>query len=361
MTERTSTTRRDLIRLRLGLLGLSVVVLALSVWSFASTQSVLTTVRDRTAPAVLDVASARAALTQAHSAAVNSFVHNGAKLVGPGEQYTTDLSVAEQDLARAAGDNAGDSTAGGELQLVAGLLATYSDWMSQAGTHFRADPTTTLAFTDLWYAERSLHGDGQILGQLEDLADYQRQKLDQQLGGGWLNPVTVLAWVLPALALLALLGHTQLYLWRRFGRRFNIGLLGASALLLVLIGATSSELVLAGRAHSATEALTTYVTSSDRQAQDVSDRSQRDLVELVHTVCGTNCGDTLPAATKAESLTTPAAPAPPAAAAADATAQFAGATDLGWLSVLIPVLALGIAALGLVGLQPRIDEYRYRS
>ena len=146
MTERVSTTRRDLIRLRMGLLGLTVVVLAMCVWSFAATQSVLSTVRDQTAPAVLDVASARAALMQAHSAAVSSFVHRGAQLVGPGEQYSTDLSVAEQDLARAAGDNAGGSAGSGELQLIAGLLSTYSGWMSQAGTHLDdASSTWSLA------------------------------------------------------------------------------------------------------------------------------------------------------------------------------------------------------------------------
>jgi drug/metabolite transporter superfamily protein YnfA len=358
VTERVSTTRRDLIRLRLGLLGLTVVVLALSVWSFGSTQSTLSTVRDQTAPAVLDVASARAALTQAHSAAVSSFVHGGATLVGPGEQYTTDLAVAEQDLARAAGDNAGGSTGSSALQLIAGLLTTYSDWMSQAGTHYRVDPSDSLYLTDLWYAARSLYGDDQTMDQLDALADAQRKELDAQLSDGWLDPPTVLAWLVPCLALLALLVHTQLYLWRKFGRRFNVGLLGATALLLVLIAATSSEFVLAGRAHAATAALTTYVTSADRQSQTVSDQAEHDLIEQVHASCGQNCGNTLPAVPKAVSLT---APAPPAASAAQATTQYADATDLGWLLVAIPVLALGIAALGLVGLQPRIDEYRYRS
>ena len=358
MTGRVSTTRRDLIRLRLGLLGLTVVVLALSAWSFAATQTTLTTVRDQTAPAVLDVASARAALMQAHSAAVNSFVHQGAQLVGPGEQYATDLAVAEQDLARAAGDNAGGATGSGELQLLAGLLTTYSGWMSQASTHYSvAAPVPYLS--DLWYAARSLYGDDQTLAHLETLADTQRQELDRQLSEGWQDPITVLAWALPALALLGLLVHTQLYLWRKFGRRFNPGLLGATALLLALMAATSSEFVLAGQAHAATTALTSYITSSDRQADAISATAQHDLVELERQTCQPDgCGATMPGAPPSVPLTTTA---PPAAAAAAATAQFAGATDLGWLLVAIPGLALGIAALALIGLQPRIDEFRYRS
>ena len=358
MTERVSTTRRDLIRLRLGLLGLTVVVLALSAWSFASTQNTLSTVREQTAPAVLDVASARAALMQAHSAAVNSFVHRGAQLVGPGEQYLTDLAVAEQDLARAAGDNAGGTAGSGELQLLAGLLTTYSGWMSQAGTHYD-DSTNVLYLTDLWYAARSLYGSDQTLAHLDNLAASQRSELNRQLSEGWLNPVTVLAWGVPALALLGLLAYTQFYLWRRFGRRFNPALLGASALLLALMAATTSELALTGQAQSATATLTSYVTSSDRQADAVSARAQHDLVELVRQTCNPNgCGATMPSTPPS---VPPVTTAPTASSAADATAQFAGATDLGWLLVAIPVLALGIAALALIGLQPRIDEFRYRS
>lgn len=348
MTERVSTTHRDLLRLRLGLLGLTVVVLALSVWSFAATQSVLGAVRNQTAPAVLDVASARAALMQAHSAAVGSFVHQGAQLVGPGEQYTTDLAVAQQDLARAAGDNAGGPTGSAELQLIAGLLATYSDWMGQAGAHYPG----TLSTTDLWYASRSLYGDGQMLQHLNALADSQRQELDRQLSEGWLNPWTVLAWALPAIALLALLTHTQRFLWRRFGRRFNPWLLGATALLLMLVAATSTSLVLADRAHAATAALTAYVTSSDQQSDAVSAGAQHDLITLVRNSCGGDCGATLPLTPPSETLTVPT-PVPVAT-------QFDGITDLGWLLVVIPVLALGIAALTLIGLQDRIDEYRYR-
>jgi hypothetical protein len=354
--EEVSTTRRDLLRLRLGLLGLTVVVLAMSVWSFAATQSVLSTVRDQTAPAVLDVAAARSALMQAHSAAVGSFVHSGATLVGPGEEYTADLALAEQDLARAAGDNAGGSTGSGELQLIAGLLTTYSGWMSQAGTHFR-DGTSTLYGTDLWYAARSLYGSEQTLAHIKHLADLQRTELDQQLSGGWLNPWTVLAWAVPWALLCFLLWFTQHYLWRKFGRRFNLALLGASALLVLLMVATASQFLLAGRAQAASAALSSYVSSTDEQSDAVSAGAQHSLILLVRTTCDpTGCGATFPDTPPDQQLT----PTPPTTTASAITAGFADATDLGWLLVLNPVLALGVAGLTLVGLQPRIDEYRYR-
>ena len=133
----------------------------------------------------------------------------------------------------------------------------------------------------------------------------------------------------------------------------------STALLLVLMAATSSEFILAGQAHAATATLTSYITSSDRQADAISATAQHDLLELVRQTCNPNgCGATMPSTPPSVPLTTSA---PPVASAADATAQFAGATDLGWLLVAIPVLALGIAALALIGLQPRIDEFRYRS
>jgi hypothetical protein len=357
VTEKVSTTRRDLRRLRLALLGLTVVVLAMSVWSFAATQSVLSTVRERTAPAVLDVASARAALMQAHSAAVGSFVHQGATLVGPGEEYTADLAVAEQDLARAAGDNAGGSTGSGELQLIAGLLTTYSGWMSQAGTHFR-DGTPALYLTDLWYAARSLNGSQQTLAHLDKLADLQTTELNQQLTGGWLNPWTALAWAVPSALLFGLLWFTQHYVWQKFGRRFTIALLGATALLVLLMGATATEFLLAGRAQAASAALTSYVTSTDLKSDAVSADAQQRLILIVRDKCDpTGCGATLPDTPPTEQLTLPPTTTTTVAAI---TAGFADATDLDWLLVLIPVLALSVAGLTLVGLQPRIDEYRYR-
>jgi hypothetical protein len=363
VTQRVSTTRRTLLRLRLALLGLTAAVLAMSAWSFAATQTVLSTVRDQTAPAVLDVASAHAALVQAHAAAVSSFVDGGAALVGPGEQYETDLAVAEQDLARAAGDNAAGSPGGTELQLIAGLLTTYSGWISQADTHLRDAPTGPLHLTDLWYAARSLVGDDQTLAHLETLADEQRQELDQQLTADWLNPVTVLAWLVPSLLLLALLLHTQRFLRRRFRRQYNPWLIGATAVLVLLVGATSTELLMAGRAHTASAALTAYVSASDQQSAAVFAGAEQHLVQLVRTTCGPpgkpdGCGDTMPTTPPPVLLT---APRPTASSAADATAGFASATEFGWLLVVIPVLAGIVAALVLAGLQPRVDEYRNRS
>jgi hypothetical protein len=349
--------------LRLALLALTVIVLAMSAWSFAATRDVLSTVRDRTAPAVLDVASARAALMQAHAAAVSSFVNGGAGLVGPGQQYATSLSVAEQDLARAAEDNSAGAAASNELQLLAGLLTTYSGWMSQADTDYRDKLADTLYLSDLWYAARALDGSDQTLAHLEVLAQDQQRELDQELTADWLNPVLALAWLVPAVALLALLVYTQVYLRRRFRRRYNPWLIGATVMLLALMGATATELMLADRAHSASAALTAYVNGADQQSDAVSAGAQHQLILLVRQVCAPSgkpdgCGDTMPATPPAVPLTTAA---PPATSAAAATAQFASATDLGWLLVLIPVLALAGAALVLAGLQPRIDEYRTRS
>jgi hypothetical protein len=361
MTGRASTTRRSLLRLRAALLALTGVVLATSAWSFAGTHAVLETVRDRTVPAMLDVASARTALMDADAAAVASFRGGGARLIGPGEQYETGLAVANQDLARAAEHNAAGADGSRELQLIAGLLTAYGGWISQADAQFRAQREDMLSAVDLWYAARLLHGDDQIVPHLDALAADQRAELDAQLSTGWLDPVTMLVWTVPALALLALLGYTQVFLRRRFRRRCNESVIVASLVVLVLVAATAAGLVLRDRAQHAAADLREFVTSSELQSTAVATAGQHELVQMVRAQCGggpDGCGETLPPPGPAAAAGEGAHP--PAASATDATVAFASATDFGWLLGVIPALAVAIAGLVLLGLQPRIDEYRYR-
>ncbi|KAA9160906.1 hypothetical protein FPZ12_015980 [Amycolatopsis acidicola] len=362
MNRRTSTTRRALVRLRAGLLLLTAVTLTMSVWSFAGTIGVLESVRDRTAPAVLDVTSARASLLEANSDAIRSFHGGGAQLVGAGEQYETGLAVANQDLARAAEHNAAGEPGSRELQLVAGLLTAYNAWMGESGAQLRASGGAEQSAVYLWYAERLLTGDDQVVSHLDALANDQRAQLDHQVSSGWLSPASTAAWAVPALALLVLVVWTQLYLRRRFRRHFNEWLIAATVLVLGLGAATSTGLVLAARAHDATQALHQYAQSADQQALTQAASGESSLIELVRAQCDANgpqgCGETLPAAGPSADAT---AGGVSASSAAAVTAGFTDATAFAWLLWLIPALAVAAGGCVLVGLQPRIDEYRYRT
>jgi hypothetical protein len=91
-------------------------------------------------------------------------------------------------------------------------------------------------------------------------------------------------------------------------------------------------------------------------------RAQASLARVLVTSCGTEgeaaCGATVTAFVAA----TAAPPEGPPAADIDEPA-LPGLTEPGWNGLLgygIPVLAAGIGVLAAGGLQPRLDEYRFR-
>jgi hypothetical protein len=69
------------------------------------------------------------------------------------------------------------------------------------------------------------------------------------MAAGW-----VLAWVVPALALLALLVVTQVFLSRRFRRAFSLPLVGATAAALALAAGMSFDVAARGELTATREA-----------------------------------------------------------------------------------------------------------
>lgn len=363
----TSTTRKTLWWLRLGLVAGSALVLVTALATFLGVRASIAEVRERTAPAVLEVSLAKEALVAAHDAAVGAFEHGQARLTGPSEQYEDEIARASQQLAQVAEHNEAGEQGSQTLQLIEGLLPAYNSFIGQADAHFRQDGGGPLAASYLQSASDLLTAkENGILARLDTLAAAQRAALDQQLGTDWLDPAITLLWALPLLLLLALLVWTQRFLTRRFRRAVNSALFAATAALVLLGAGTALLLGVQSDARDSGAALEHTVDARSAATAATADGAQRTLARVLVASCGTGgvaaCGDTVAAFATA----TASPPAVPPAAQADvdeAALLGPGLTEPGWNGFLgygIPVLAGGIGMLVVAGLQPRLDEYRFR-
>ncbi|WP_414938500.1 hypothetical protein [Amycolatopsis sp. cmx-11-51] len=360
-----TATRVRLVRLRTALLALTFAVLVLSLWAFHSVQRTAETVRDRTSHAVLEVTAARAALVAADAAAVTSFASGEAKLAGPGQEYSNQLALASQSLARIAESNQAGETGGNALQVVEGQVAAYSGSIGQADVHFRQPDAPVLGAADLWHASRLLHAPGGVLDELETLQGRQREALNQQLSSTGVSLATLPLWLLPVLALLALLVLTQLYLKKRFRRLVNFPLLAATLLVATIGMALVFTMISRGRLDSVAMRLDGVAAARDAQIQAADDAGQRRLADLLSDYCDEEqgCGVTADEfrmragqTSNVETDNTRVATAGTKAVAADASE----AAESGGREILIPVGTLLAGGLILLGMHARVEEYRYR-
>jgi hypothetical protein len=358
---RPTRTRVRLVRLLVLLLATTLVMLAVSLGAVLSVLDAARTVRDRTTEAVLEVAAARAALSEADQAAIDAFRTGEAKLAGPGQDYANDLAGASQSLAKVAEANQAGAPGTGILQVVEGLVAAYSGAVGQADAHFRQPGSEVLGVADLWYASRLLHGPDGVLAQLTTLQGLQRAALDDQLEDG-MSPGLLPVWLLAPAAAAALLVGTQWYLWRRFRRRFNLPLLGATA-LTVGVGVTLAvALGLQLRLDDVRARTDTMLADRQTGIAATDSAGQTGLVTLLARHCAAGCGSTVADFTAQPRFAATAADEAEVDAGAEAvTAGARDAAGSGGIEYLAP--AFSIAALGLIawGMSRRIDEYRYRA
>ncbi|MFJ6215891.1 hypothetical protein ACIQGZ_21530 [Streptomyces sp. NPDC092296] len=321
----TSSTRRSLVRRLAALLALTCAGVLALLTAYAGVHSPSGALRTATAPAMLDVAAAQTALELADSAADSSLTSDRAGLAGTGEEYRTQISAANQSLARAAESHVAGDSGRQTLQTVAGLVTAYTGWIEQAD-RWQDQPVLRDAY--LAYAGSMLRDDGGVLARLTALQAEQRQVLRRQVSFGawqWLCWSVALALLL---ALAWLLVDTQRYLRRRFRRRFNPWLAGACVLLLALLPLA----VFSAQTHGGMERCEQHLTA-------VVDQQQRPGTGHTAAVrAGQKIRDTAEKVGEDMSGT-----------------RWRGAL-IGW----IPVAGLLIGALAVRGLQPRIAEYRFR-
>jgi hypothetical protein len=222
-----STTAHDLaVRHRL-LLALSALLTLSLFLSYEGVHGDANPLRTSSAPAVLSIDTALYALGQAQ---------RDAGAAAPTSDFQKQISVAAQSLAAAAGDDVGGPAGRQALQTVAGLITVYAVKVQQAQLQ-PADSVLREAY--LSYATSVLTDQGSgIQARLKALQRQERDAVRRQTSFG---PLLWLGWtvtLLLALALAAALLETQLFLRRRFRRRYNRGLLAGGALLAAGIAAT---------------------------------------------------------------------------------------------------------------------------
>jgi hypothetical protein len=364
MTGRRETpTRVTLWRLLVALLAASVAVVVTSVWAFAEVHDTAAEFRAHSVPSIVGVATARAALVEADTAAIGSFSSGEVLLAGPGQRYQTQIAVASQSLAQVAENNIAGAPASQQLQMVEGLLVAYTGLIEQADAHYRQDGDRALGAADLWYASHLLHDPGTgILVQLDALRDKQKAALARQLTTGGMSVGWVYAWTVSGAVLLVLLVVAQAFLRRRFRRVVSLPLAGATALLIVVLAAMTWSLDARQQVTDAGRGLS-FAYPDWRGATSL--QGQRGLAILVHRDCGNagGCGETI------DRFVAELASATPTSDVTDARVtdeirridDLAGRpADTRWVRLLVLVAALAVVALVPLGLYPRIEEYRYR-
>ncbi|MGK5734071.1 hypothetical protein [Streptomyces sp. URMC 124] len=269
-------------------------------------------VPDRTAQAVGHVAATekdlRESLKAAQAALSTPVDETVPATEGAGANYQEHINAAFRSLDRAAATTVTPSGRN-VLETAAGQLSSY-DYLIQQAARSHADEKLRNAY--LRYADSTLtRDDSGVFARLAVVQARHARALKGQTEAGWL---VLLAWgtaVALWAALTWLLIDAQLFLRRRFRRRFSGPLAGATLLVAVLM-----PLLL-------TAAL----------------RLQSDLRWAHGTLRGERRIEGLDPDTAHEHMTAP-----------------------DWLTAVptwIPLAAFVIAALIVLGLQPRIEEYRF--
>jgi hypothetical protein len=216
-----STTRKGLLLRLWALLALTVAgMVALSV-AYQGVHRNSGPLRTSSAPAVIEVATARRTLDQTQKIVEGRL---------PGD-VETGISVADQSLAQAASRNVTGTTGGQTLHTLVGLMVTYNSRVEQAENQDRGLP---LRDAYVSYARSTLRRSGTgIIPRLERLQGTQRAVVDRQASFGWAQWLSWGAALVLLVALAGLLVETQFYLRRRFRRRFNPWLAAATAVLVL--------------------------------------------------------------------------------------------------------------------------------
>jgi hypothetical protein len=194
-----------------------------------------------------------------------------------------------------------------------------------------------------------------VLADLGQLRRLQEDELNTQRSSVWMHSSAVLIWALPVLALFVLLGVTQVYLSRRFGRTLNGWFVSATALLVMLTAVMTSTLVTTHRLAETSRRLDQVLAEAERAVavpEIPSDGRDLPSVLLLNEQCKSNhfaCGGEVTFHVKSDTR---------AGHIAQTTRQAASAAN-GLPGVVTVGIGLAIALLAAFGLQRRIEEYRY--
>ncbi|MET9510160.1 hypothetical protein ABZX62_17170 [Streptomyces flavidovirens] len=193
-------------------------------------------IRDRTGPAVVELAKARASLTKAHMTAddhldyrTEKHKHQWPDILPRGEEYRTQVAEAKSSLARAAATGALNREDRQTLRIASGIVDSYVLRIDGA---LAQSNRPKLSSANLAYARGMMYArETGILARIAALQARQSAALDRQEDWG---AAPLLAWPV-AVAACVLLGvrlvGTQVFLRQRFRLRLSIPLAAVTLLL----------------------------------------------------------------------------------------------------------------------------------
>jgi hypothetical protein len=361
-----SSTLRTLRALRAALVAGSLVVAALCLLLFSAAHVTVDEAVNRSAPAQLHVQEAYDALIDADSVAIKGFYTSATQAGGIGTKYQNDIATALQSLQLAAEENAAGTQGSQDLQLIEGLVVTYTGQIEQADAEDQ-QKNAELALVYENYASYLLQNpDSGILKDLATLQAREASALAAQQSSIWLAGATSLAWLLPLALLLALFAAAHILVYRRFHRVLSIRLALAVAALFVM-GVTCGLSLVSDSQFTAAVGR----PFADLVAADQSNANAADYTDLTNQRGFTsqqcrNSGQ-CPGLNMTSVLPFKINPAPPPAGSADqAQASYKSgfaAADAAYVvrTTLIALMAVAASALTAFGLRPRLDEYRNRT
>ncbi len=255
-------------------------------WAYTDVRGDLAHVRNRLAPALVDLADAKASLLIAQSEAEDNLERGGAvELGGMGERYRTRVARATQSLNQVVRGGALTVAEEQELRVVSALVVDYTAWVARAQGH-AAD--SVLGDAELSYARGMLcpppDGDGRedgypqcgkptgsdatsIVDRVVGLERQVRDRIAER--SAWGTGVITAAAVSGAACVLLAAGlcGTLSFLRRRFRIRLSVPLVVAALPLCAVPLLTWDAL----RAH---DALSRVVPVADELVEDTSAKTE---------------------------------------------------------------------------------------
>ncbi|MGH3432913.1 MAG: hypothetical protein ACRDQB_08775, partial [Thermocrispum sp.] len=196
-------------------------------------------------PTAADVQRLYRALSDADATAASTFLSAGNVPAHLRTRYEDDIAVAGPTLGLAAVDRVNDSRVGSQLSVIGRQVPVYTGLVEAARVNYQQG----LPIGGAYQREASHLMRSKILPAAEQLYLLQTARVADERDSATAIPFTG---ILLALVTLVALAGTQLYLWRTFGRRLNLGLLAATA--AVAIGLVWSAVALPLHASRAEEA-----------------------------------------------------------------------------------------------------------
>lgn len=225
----------------LAVLACAALAWALGFFAVSHRQQGIRTVATDVQPVVVESRSIASLMSGADASAADSFLAGGVEPADQRARYLADTKQAQDELARAAAGGGASAGAQDAIRAIAESTTTYAGLVESArannrqgfpvGAGYLRRATALLNTTILPAADR-LHQDA--VTRLDD---------GYAAAGGRAATVGV---VIAAVVLFAALVAAQVFLRRRTNRVFNVGLVAATALSVLLIGWTLFSLVTEG-------------------------------------------------------------------------------------------------------------------